>query len=478
MIYISCYFYIMVIVLVVAYYILPLRSRWIVLLFGSFAVYFVMYKTGWRIILATVLASYLMGILLERRGPKKKILLFFSILLVALPWWIIKNANYYLNYAHPQNVYRIIVPLGISFYTLQIIGYFIDIYKGKILSQKNPAKFTLFILFFPKIVQGPISRYEELFPQLIEGHKFNEEKIIKGIYLIIWGFFLKLVIADKAAIIINTIFDRYVILGGGYIWIAGVLYSVQLYTDFLACITISQGVAHLFGINLAENFARPYFSVSINEFWKRWHISLSNWLRDYVYIPLGGNKRGNMRRYANILIVFVVSGIWHGPGFKYIFWGLLHAIYQITERLTQPIRNHFYKLLQFNETAWIIKVSQRIITFLFVMVAWIIFRADSLEQGLKMIKSMITVFNPWIFFDGSLLNMGLCWQEWLVLLLAICFLAAVEKMQENRITICEKILILPFYLRVMICIAAILGIMTFGTYGFGFNSQEFIYGGF
>ncbi|MCD8250003.1 MAG: MBOAT family protein, partial [Lachnospiraceae bacterium] len=200
-------------------------------------------------------------------------------------------------------------------------------------------------------------------------------------------------------------------IGGGYILVGGILYSIQLYTDFQACVCMAQGISELFGIHLVDNFQHPYFSRSVGEFWRRWHISLSSWLRDYVYIPLGGNRKGTLRKYINLTLVFIVSGMWHGAGYKYIFWGLLHAGYQIVGTILMPIRKKLYALLRIRRDEALGIIIQTVSTFTLVMLGWIIFRADRLKVGLSMIYSIFTVYNPWIFFDESLFELGLEWRE-------------------------------------------------------------------
>lgn len=482
MIYISFYFYIFVILMLILYYILPLRTRWLVLFFANIIFYWTIYRIGWQIISLTVILSYVAGLLINKFSYSinaKRIILTIAIILTISPWFTVKQANYYSEIIFHRFPYSPIVPLGISFYTLQIISYLVDIYWGKILPQKNIIKYALFITFFPQIVQGPIPRYETLSIQLFGSHKFQEEGFVKGICLIIWGFFLKLVISDKAAIVVDRIFNYIEQYEGLFFWIAGILYSIQLYTDFLACTTISQGVSRLFGIQLGENFARPYFAVSIKDFWRRWHISFSSWLRDYLYIPLGGNRKGKSRKYINLLLTFLISGFWHGPGMKYIIWGLLHAVYQIIGDITQNVRKKAWDILRLNQFPHIKKIFQQIITFMLVMIAWIIFRANYFRSdALRIFKSMITVFNPWIFFDDSLLELGLSWKEWGVLLVAIYLLLHVSRLHEQGIAIIDKFLKFPLIIRWAIYIFSIISIMTFGTYGFGFNAQDFIYGGF
>ena len=486
MTYTSIAFYIFLFVVLFLYYVVPLRFRWIILLMGSAVFYLNICKDGWWILLLSIVVSYLSGMCMHYLRKKyslslhwlKKSILIISLIMIVLPWFCIKNGNFILNGILHKSSISWIVPVGISFYTLQMISYLVDIYCGRIDVQKNIAKYALFVLFFPQIIQGPIPRYEELAKQLYQGHAFDENKFVKGILLILWGFFKKFLIADKSAVVVNEVFghpDKY---AGYYIFVAAVLYSIELYTDFMACTIISKGVAELFGIYLTDNFKHPYFAVSIKDFWRRWHISLSSWLRDYIYIPLGGSRKGKAVKYINLAITFVVSGIWHGAGYKFLFWGLLHAGYQIAGELTAGMQNAIYNFLKLSEQSVMRKALQRIGVFFWVMLAWIVFRADRLVTGVRMIKSMFLIHNPWIFFNDKLFSLGLCWKEWGILLVALVILVFVGCKQEQGINIRKSVLSMPIYLRWFLYISVILCIMFFGTYGFGFDAQDFIYGGF
>lgn len=478
MTYMSFWFYVFVLIAVLLYYIVPMRGRWIVLLTGSVFFYWqaVGTKAGMAVILATVAVAYGAGLLLQK--IKKRSILAIAVLLMILPWFCIKNGNYVLEILLHRDAVSWIVPLGISFYTLQIISYLADIYMGKIEAQKNPARFALYVMFFPQIVQGPIPRYDRLAGQLYEGHAFCERIVVGGFYRILWGFFLKLMIADRAAVIVDEIFDYHNLYAGCYVLTAGVLYSIQLYADFAACISISKGVANLFGIQLQDNFHHPYLAVSVRDFWHRWHMSLSEWLRDYIYIPLGGSRKGRIRTFINLILTFVVSGIWHGAGLRFVIWGLLHAVYQITGQLTQGIQRKAAKILRLEEAEGVRIWIQRIWTFLCVMVAWIIFRAENLRTGIQMISSMFRVQNIWIFTNDALLSLGLGWKEWVVLLASILILLAVSLKQEKGIAFSDVIFRQPLYVRWALYLAVIFGIMTYGAYGMGYDSQAFIYGGF
>lgn len=479
MIYISLKYYVLVIAALILYYIFPLKLRWLVLFTANIAFYAFFYKTGWWIFLLTVIFCYLIGLAIPGQKQKTGKLTFIAgIIGVTAPWLIIKNSNFVIAEILGRDPVSFIVPLGISFYTLQLISYMADVYMERITPEKNIAKFILFASFFPQLLQGPIPRYSQLSHQLTNGNIFDEEKVVKGFQLIIWGFFLKLVIADKAAIIVNTVFDNYPAYTGAYIWIASFLYSIQLYTDFLACTTLARGVSLMFGIELVSNFERPYYARSIKDFWRRWHISLSTWLRDYIYIPLGGNRKGKVRKYINLLITFIVSGIWHGAGFKFLVWGLLHAVYQIIGELTFDYRESIYEFCGIRADSrkkkWI-KITG---TFLLVNFAWIIFRAETLRKGILLITDMVTEFNPWVILNDRIFTLGLAWKEMVVLGAAIYLFHKIAKYQEQGKSANDRFYSQPMLFRWGVYIAAIVGIILFGTYGFGFNAQDFIYGGF
>ena len=476
--YTSLNFYLLLLLIVIVYYTLPLKIRWFALLAGSLSFYYIISKSGFIIFLATILATYLFGIFISASKNKivAKIHLFIAVTVSVFPLFAIKTSNFVMSIFDIEKT-SWIVPVGISFYSLQLISYIVDIYRGKIKPQKNILKYMLFASFFPQIIQGPIPRYEQLGKQLFEGHRFDEDEITKGIHLVIWGFFLKFMIADKAGVVVNTIFDNYKLYPGLYVVVGGILYSIQLYADFMACTTISQGVAQIFGIHLMDNFEHPYMAVSIKDFWRRWHISLSSWLRDYVYIPLGGNRKGKFMKYVNLLLTFFISGIWHGADYNYIVWGLLHGIYQIVGDLTAKIKGKVYDRLKMPEGIAVRRWIQRAGTFIWVTLAWIIFRADTLGHAVTMIRSIFTIRNPWILFNDSLFQLGLSWKEWCVLVLSVMLLIKVS-MKQEEVCIRDRILNQHIVVRWFIYVAAISVIWVFGTYGYGFDVKDFIYGGF
>lgn len=484
--YVSLNYYVLLVLLIVIYYILPIKYRWYVLLTGSACFYYLAIERRMQLVIfaISIVVSYFFGIIIQRLSEceskplTRRLALILGIILSAFPLLGSKCTDFILGCVIHQQSVSWIIPLGLSFYSLQIIAYLIDIAKGRIECQRSLFKYALFISFFPQIIQGPIPRYKQLEEQLIQGHRYDSTRFMKGIQLIIWGFFLKFMIANKASVIVDTVFNNDGTYRGWYVIVAGILYSFQLYTDFYACITLSQGTSQLFGISLVDNFNHPYFSVSIKDFWRRWHISLSSWLRDYIYIPLGGSRKGQFHRYVNLVITFAVSGIWHGATWKYLFWGLMHAGYQIAGDLTNDIQKRLYSFFHMPWESKSCIVTRRFITFCFVMPAWIIFRADSLKSGIGMILSMFTLHNTWILFDNSLFRLGLDQKEWEVLCLSLLILFIVSVLQEKGIIIRDWFSRQCLLVRWGVYLCVICSIWVFGTYGYGFDANDFIYGGF
>lgn len=482
MVFVSLYFYLFVVVVLLLYYVIPLKFRWMAILAGSMAFYWYLSQGSKRkffMLIVLSFVSWIFSLLMERHEKHKKIYLTLSVCMVAFPLLAIKECPFIMDsFIHKDMPNWWLVPIGMAFFSLQLISYNVDVYKGAIKAERNYFKYLLFASFFPQIIQGPIPRYSQLSDQLYAENRFDERKFVKGFMLILWGFFLKLCIADKAGIIVNKVFDNYPTYRGMYVLVAGILYSIQLYADFMSCTSLAQGIANLFGIDLIDNFMHPYFSTSIKDFWRRWHISLSSWLRDYIYIPLGGNRKGKCRKYLNILITFAVSGVWHGAGYKYLFWGLLHGVYQLFGEWLNPVKAKFCEVFKLRKDGLGYLLYKRVATFVLVMLAWIIFRADHLKTGLSMIKSMFAVHNPWIFTNDALYSLGLGWKEFHILIFCMLFLLFVSSVQERGIVIRDYILKKNIAIRWFIYIGAILFIMVFGTYGYGFDAQAFIYGGF
>lgn len=458
------------------YYVTPKNRQWIVLLVFSVIFYSCFSLTMWIGMFITAVTTYAYARFFKRSKP---MLIMTAVLNIAIMLGL-KTATSGLGFIQSMGIDRlaIFLPVGISFYTLQTVAYMVDVFRGKIEQQTNFFKYLLFIIFFPQILQGPIPRYEELGKQLYCGHAYDEKKVHSGFYLILWGFFQKMVIADRCNIVVNQIFQNYQSYDGLYFWIAGILYSLQLYTDFAGCVAIASGSAEVLGIQLPQNFNHPYFAMSIKEFWHRWHMSLSSFLKDYVYIPLGGNRRGKGRKWCNILITFGVSGVWHGIGTHFFVWGLLHGIYQVLGEILQPVKAFGMRITGMKKDSVSHRVMSRLCTCFLAMVAWIFFRAENTSKAVYMTVHLFGTWNPWILFSGDLYTLGLSEEEWTLLLLCVILLVVVAILHEKKIAIRENFIKQPLFLRWIALYIAIFVILIAGIYGPGYDSSQFIYGGF
>ena len=465
----------------ILYHLTHLQYRWLVLFIASIAFYIVCVKNPIQLVCfaATIIVAFAGGLIIERckinKGIARSVYL-ASIVLVLIPLF----ASKLLVSTHLAGSFSLVVPVGVSYYTLQLIAYLSDVYHEKIAASRKFFRFFLFVSFFPQIIQGPIPRYDQLYPQLIKGHRFDPDDILSGVHMIIWGLFLKTMIADRAGTVVNNVFDNAPAYLGIYALTAGILYSIQLYADFQACVKISQGVSRLFGIKLIDNFHQPYFSRSIGEFWRRWHISLSTWLRDYVYIPLGGGRKSEFRKDLNQVIVFLISGIWHMShilSYQFLIWGGMHAFYQVVERKTGNFRSRIRKRMKIEDDSLIHVAVSRVVTCFLVMIAWIMFRASNALVGVRLISSIFMTHNPWILWDDSLLRLGLTWKEWIILSVSIVIMGIADALNE-RSNAEEWFMKQHCLLRWVACVFILSLIFVFGSYGHGYNAASFIYGGF
>lgn len=449
-----------------AYFLTPFRFRSWALLLASLFFYALF---GWKAIVficASALSIYLGALALERRR--------FRGLTVALVIGVNIGLLALVKYGSRLLVeHSFVLPLGISFYTLQAVSYCVDVYRGVIPAERNPAKILLYLVFFPTIMQGPISRYGQLAAQLWTPHRLDLERTHSGLALALWGFFKKTVIADRAAFLSDNVFASGSSIEG-FAAVLGVLcYSIQIYADFSGCVDICRGISETLGIDLIQNFKHPYFSVSIKDFWRRWHISLSSWLKDYVYIPLGGNRHGAIRKYLNVVIVFAVSGVWHGVGLNFLIWGLLHGLYQVFDGLTAGIRAKVLDRCHVSRDTFSFVLGQRVMTFVLVTFAWIFFRAATFADACSVIRRLF-VFNPWTWTDGSYLKHGLDAKDVDVLCISVCALLVVSMLQE-RGSVREMLRRQTLWFRWTVYLLGLFGTLVFGVYGPGYNAAKFIY---
>jgi D-alanyl-lipoteichoic acid acyltransferase DltB (MBOAT superfamily) len=294
----------------------------------------------------------------------------------------------YFNIFYDVPMFNVLLPVGISFYTFQTLSYSIDVYKEKREPEKHIGIFALYVAFFPQLVAGPIERSTRLLPQFKKAYTPNYERITNGLKLMVWGFFKKVVIADRLAVAVNQIYNNPTEYTGVPLILATYFFAFQIYCDFSGYSDIAIGSAQIMGFKLMDNFKRPYLSKSVSEFWKRWHISLSSWFRDYLYIPLGGSRVAKFRLYINLMIVFLVSGLWHGANWTFIVWGALHGFYLVFSIWTKSTRAKLNKLLNFQPSSTLLNLMKIFFTFHLVIFAWIFFRANTLSDAYYIITHL------------------------------------------------------------------------------------------
>lgn len=375
------------------YFAVPLSVRWLVLLPSSLFFFLALNLKHGLILAWVILASYLTGLFLSKsKSEIRRQVVFIGGLIASLaPLFVFKYGPFigtntslladFFGVRLDWTAFSFTLPLGISFFTLQSIGYIIDVYSRKQEIELNPARYTLFICFFPQLVAGPIERAARLMPQLVRPKKFEYGLFTDGLRQIGWGVFKKVVIADNMANIVDPIYANPADYSGPLLALATIAFAVQIYCDFSGYTDIAIGIAKTLGINLMKNFDRPYFAKSVREFWTRWHISLSTWFRDYLYFPLGGNRVSQLRWSLNILIVFLVSGVWHGANWTFLIWGLLHGCYMLGEKVLTPWANKAFRICGFNQDFIFVRLAQVSLTLALVCFAWIFFRASSISDA-------------------------------------------------------------------------------------------------
>lgn len=349
------------------------------------------------VLLAVTLITYFGGLCLDsqentNKSNKRKYLVWLFTLLGFFPLLVFKYYNFLnnsigeglstigLQFAMPGLNWAI--PVGISFFTFQAMGYMLDVYHQRTRAEHNLIDYLLFVSFFPQVMSGPISKADELLPQIKEKHIFDYIQGREGLKMLLWGMFLKLVIADRLGLFVDTVYANYIHYNGGTNFVASIFYSIQIYCDFAGYSLMAIGIARTLGFNLIDNFRRPYFAISVTDFWRRWHISLTRWLTQQIYIPLGGSRCSKSRTYWNIFVTFMVSGIWHGANWTFIVWGCMHGFFQIVEKALG--------WQKYEGQNWAIKITRIIITFLLVNFAWIFFRMPTIGEACDVIVKIFT----------------------------------------------------------------------------------------
>ena len=395
------------------YWVLPHKLRWIILFIASYWFYMSWNPKYVVLILLTTLVSFFAAIVIERQDSKKKrktTLIISSVICLGVLFFF-KYFNFFsesvaeilklFTLKTDPYILKLLLPVGISFYTFQTMSYVIDVYKGKVPAERHFGIYATFISFFPQLVAGPIERTENLLPQIKSKKTFDYSSATYGLKIMAWGYFKKLIVADTISQYVAPVFEEPQAFGGFSFFIGVLLFTFQIYCDFSGYSDIAVGVAKLLGINLMTNFKSPYLSQSVREFWSRWHISLSTWFRDYVYIPLGGNRVSSLRNSLNLLVTFLVSGLWHGANWTFVVWGGIHGVAQITEK--RLFKSHDSKT---GSARWILKTF---IVFCFCVITWLFFASQSLSDAIYIIKHVFDGISagPMTYIATGFKNLGL-----------------------------------------------------------------------
>ena len=482
-------------IVLVIYYIIPMKYKHIWLLISSYYFYMCWNAKYVLLIFVSTVITYLSGILIDKVektwpdvndiGKCKKLILALSFVSNLGILFYFKYINFTLdivmrllskvNISMDVPVFDVILPVGISFYTFQALSYSVDVYRGEVAPEHDFFRYALFVSFFPQLVAGPIERSKNLLTQLREPRRFDFEYALDGILLMLWGFFLKIVIADRIAIFVDTVYGDCEQYQGIYLIVATILFAVQIYCDFAGYSSIAMGTAKLLGIELMDNFNAPYLSTSVADFWRIWHISLTSWFKDYLYIPLGGSKKGSLRKYFNKMIVFMLSGLWHGAQLTFVVWGAINGLYQVIGEILMPIRKKVSDIIGINRNSEGFYALSALATFALVDFTWIFFRADSLGRAIYIIKSILNTENIWTLFDGSLYNCGLDEKNIRLMVIAVIILLIADILKRKGIRVREIILRQDGYIKCLVVSLSILMIMVFGKYGPAYDAVNFIY---
>lgn len=475
-------------IVTIAYFCTPNRWRWLLLLLASCYFYMAFIPAYLLILFFTILVDYSAGRLIERaQGQRRKMFLLMSIVANLGVLAVFKYFNFFSDnvsqLAHALNMdyviphLALILPIGLSFHTFQALSYTIEVYRGNQPAERHLGILALYVLFYPQLAAGPIERPQHLLHQFREPHKFEYERVTSGLKLMAWGFFKKVVIADRLGTVVDGIYNHPHDCSGALLSIATICFAVQIYCDFCGYTDIAIGSARVMGIDLIQNFRRPYFANSIADFWHRWNISLSTWFRDYLYIPLGGNRVGPWRRQLNVLATFAVSGLWHGADWTFMVWGFLHGMFCVISSLVENFYKGIRQVAEPSRSFGLQRALQMIVTFLLVSFAWIFFRANNLTDSLYIATHLLDGLNVSIDRLGQsnvlsgIARTGLSVSQWLVVLSAIGVVVAVESIQESQGSFAALFARQPALLRWSGYYALLFSILALGNLG----KSPFIY---
>ncbi len=471
-------------VAVTCYFAIPRRFRWCFLLAASYYFY-ACWKPGYAVLIVfSTLVDYAAGLLMgatsDTRVRRRYLILSLCSNLGLL--FFFKYYNFFNDALQPIFAHiglhlpasHFLLPVGLSFYTFQSLTYTIGVYRGIVQPERHLGVFACFVCFFPQLVAGPIERAQNLIPQFREAHTFDYARVSDGLKLMAWGLFKKVVIADRIAVLVDQVYSHPSQYPGVGVTLATVFFAFQIFCDFSGYSDMAVGAAQVLGFRLTINFGRPYFATSAADFWRRWHISLSTWFRDFVYIPLGGNRTGALRWTANIATVFLLSGLWHGANWTFPIWGALHGGYMIAGRFLRPFRASAVQVLRLDRAPWLLRALQTAFTFALVCFAWIFFRASSLDNAIEVIGNLFrgwgVIAQPARLWD-TLLSMGLERDDFLIAVAMMAVVAGVHVFQETRGSVRAALSRQPVWVRWSAYSALLWSIFLFGV----FQHKEFIY---
>jgi D-alanyl-lipoteichoic acid acyltransferase DltB (MBOAT superfamily) len=421
------------------YFLLPHRFRWMLLLASSCLFYMAFIPVYILVLFVTILIDYFAALRIETtQGRSRKLFLIGSIVATCAVLSLFKYFNFFnenigyvsrwLGIAYEGIESSLLLPIGLSFHTFQSLSYVIEVYRGRQKAERHFGIYSLYVMFFPQLVAGPIERPQNLLHQFYEKHGFDATRVSDGLRLILWGMFMKVVIADRLAMYVDGVYADVAVSSPLSLLIATYGFAIQIYCDFAGYSNIAIGAALILGFRLMQNFDRPYAAASVSEFWRRWHISLSTWFRDYVYVPLGGNKATSGKRYLNLLWVFLLSGLWHGASWTFVVWGGLHGMFLIVGRMTSGIRNRFVRVIGLTRVPRLHRLLQCLTTFHLVCVGWVYFRAATLSDA----NLCLTKIAGWLVDRMPVHGIGLSVAQMVYGVAGIVTLCVVEVLQGHR----------------------------------------------
>lgn len=465
-------------IVTLVYFAVPQKLKNLWLLVTSYYFYMCWQPAYALLILFSTVSTYLCSVAIDRAKIKaaKKFCLTLSLTINLAILFLFKYYGFFcsniatlfgkIGIEVTMPAFDLLLPVGISFYTFQALGYAIDVYRGTVKREKSFITYALFVSFFPQLVAGPIERSSNLLPQFKETHKFDYNNAKEGLILMAWGFFKKMVVADGVATFVTLVYNAPTNYGGLQLIIATVFFAFQVYCDFGGYSDIAIGCAKVLGFKLMRNFDKPYFSTNLQEYWRRWHVSLSSWFSDYLYIPLGGSRKGKTRTYINLMITFIVSGLWHGANWTYVLWGFINGVYVCVSRAMRPARTHFIEKHKLGRNP-LYNTFAALIVFSFICYGYIFFRANTFGDAIYISTHLFSDIGQWFgsgYLTSQLENINFFTKNGIPLVCSILFMLAVE-LWEGKGELSNKIGRLPAPVRWVFYYGIVLLVLFYGNFG-------------